>query len=203
MIIISEKTLILTPSKTASISIVVGLLKKYLGDEWLAGRPMSDLWADPLVQLFGLWNWGNHNSNHHWTYHDWVVMYPPVSSFRVVTTVRHPLTRMESEFRYQLGGNRHNGRYTHEDFNESIISGELFENCFKYHDRTQTDYLPENAELIRFERLKEDAEKVLGIKNLPHVKHTQKPFITPVSEDANEILVEKFGVDYERLGYCP
>lgn len=192
----SRKLIYLHPSKTGGTSIE----KAFLRD--LIGRDSGESKAAPLLFLY------SGNSNQHWPLQKIINALPFTKDWRKIASVRHPYTRVISEFRYQLAGKRKKSRgcvpknncYTNKDINLAIKSGKIWENSYAYHNEPQYKYVSEDVELIRFENLEDDFKRLTGLSDLPHAQKGSD-FRPELSEQSKEIIYKRYRKDFDVLGY--
>jgi len=187
-----RKLIYLHPSKTGGTSIESAFLRD------LTGRDTNKEVA-PLLFIYST------KANQHWPLKKLIEVLPFVKDWRKIASVRHPYTRVISEFRYQLAGKRAESQhrcYNDKDIDLAIKSGQIWENSYSYHNMPQHKYVAEGVELIRFESLESDFKRLTGISELPH---TQKgaDFRPELSEQSKEIIYKRYKRDFDVLGYQP
>ncbi|MBO9436728.1 sulfotransferase family 2 domain-containing protein [Ruegeria sp. R13_0] len=128
-----------------------------------------------------------------------------IYSFAVV---RDPLTRLQSEYRFQTGASRMS-RFGFSTWLRIVVAAcNLDARIYHNHIRPQSDLVPKEAETFHFEdgfdtiigRLDEVTETTAPTEKMGHLlKRTREP-ITLTVEDVN-LIADFFAVDYERFGY--
>ena len=191
-----RKLIYLHPSKTGGTSIEKAFLRDLVGKETEVGK------AAPLLFLY------SGSSNQHWPLQKLINTLPFTKDWRKIASVRHPYTRVISEFRYQLAGKRKRSRcckskhkcYADKDINLAIRSKKIWENSFAYHNEPQYKYVSEDVELIRFENLEDDFKRLTGLSDLPH-EQKGADFRPELSEESKEIIYKRYRKDFDVLGY--
>ena len=183
----------LHPSKTGGTSIEQAFVNDLIGG---GGRRRG---AALLLFLY------SEQSNQHWPLEKLTKALPFTKDWRKVASVRHPYTRVISEFRYQLLGHRRTSQhicYKNKDIDLALKSGQIWANGEAYHGMPQHKYVAEDVELIRFENLEDDFKRLTGLSELPH---TQKgsDFHPELSEQSKEIIYKRYKDDFDVLGYSP
>jgi len=183
----------LHPSKTGGTSIEAAFLNDLIG-----GGGSRKAAASLLFLYSG-------QSNQHWPLQKFIEVLPFTKDWRKVASVRHPYTRVISEFRYQLMGHRLKSQhicYKNKNIDLAIKSGQIWDNSYTYHNTPQHKYVAEGVELIRFENLEDDFKRLTGLSELPH---TQKgsDFHPELSEQSKEIIYKRYKKDFDVLGYQP
>lgn len=195
MIVLSEKLVYLHPSKTAGTSVEQSLMAH------VTGFPADDL-PHRLGPLFACWD---SQSTQHLPYRQMLDAYPFVAGWRKIVTVRHPYTRMISEFKYHLAGNcvdRRRPAYSERDINRAVINGLLWNNCFTWHGQPQVNYLGPDVEILRFESLAADWQRLIGFCPLNHANRSDDQQFE-LSDRAKEVIQQRFEQDFAQLGYLP
>ena len=188
-----RKLIYLHPSKTGGTSIEKAFLRE------LTGGGSGERYAARLLFLY------SGDSSQHWPLKKLTKALPFTKDWRKVASVRHPYTRVISEFRYQLAGKRKKSRhrcYNNKNIDLAIKSGQIWDNSYDYHNTPQHKYVAEDVELIRFENLEDDFKRLTGLSKLPH---TQKgsDFLPELSEQSKEIIYKRYKDDFDVLGYSP
>lgn len=162
MILHKQKIIYLHPTKTAGCAIEQALFEREL--QLCGVAPPNEqvgIYTKPrlrtdLCYMYGVADWVG---NQHWGLEEIHDAYPFTRGWRVVLSVRDPYDRAVSEFKYQCGGHgHHNHQWGPSDFEDAVISGELFRNSYASHNRPQSSYIPNDAhyDLLRFEHLQDD-----------------------------------------------
>lgn len=181
----------LHPSKTGGTSIESAFLKD------LMGRDTEKNKAAPLLFLY------SRKANQHWPLQKLIEVLPFTKGWRKIASVRHPYTRVISEFRYQLAGKRSQSShrcYSQKDIDLAIKSGQIWKNSYAYHNMPQYKYVAEDVELIRFENLESDFKRLTGLSELPHIQKGSD-FHPELSEQSKEIIYKRYKEDFDVLGY--
>jgi hypothetical protein len=134
----------------------------------------------------------------------------PTDTIRSFATVRDPLERIQSEYRFQAGSSR-SSRFSFPTWARLMIAaGRLDPRIYFNHVRPQTDLVPEGAEVFRiedgFERMVSWLDEVSGTSapslSVGHFGKRQHTPLRLYREDA-ELIAEYFSPDYLRFGYEP
>lgn len=194
MILHTERLLYLHPSKTAGTSVETALMSH------VTGLPAEEL-TPRIAQLYGCWDG---ISTQHFPMSWMLDRYPFVRHWRKIVTVRHPYTRTISEFKYQLAGFRgklQHPAYAARDINLALTSGILWKNCFAWHGQPQCNYLAEDVQILRYETLAEDWERVIGFCPLPRVNVSLDAQQFELTDAGRHAVLERFPNDFYPLGY--
>jgi hypothetical protein len=95
-------------------------------------------------------------------------------------------------------------RYQHKDINHAILSGDIWRYCYPWHGQPQANYLGPNTEIIRFEHLEEDWQRVIGGLPLPITNVSRKDrngVNIELSAAAKSAIQRRWGADFELLHY--
>ena len=186
-----RKLIYLHPSKTGGTSIEAAFLNDLIGG---GGSRRA---AASLLFLY------SEQSNQHWPLEKLTKALPFTKDWRKVASVRHPYTRVISEFRYQLAGQRKKSKhrcYNDKNIDLAIKSGKIWDNSYAYHNMPQHKYVAEDVELIRFENLEDDFKRLTGLSDLPHAQKGSD-FRPELSEQSKEIIYKRYKKDFDVLGY--
>jgi len=196
MIDLTRNWVFLHPSKTGGSSVEVALMESALN----TGSEVESVFGP----LFAVWG---PDGKQHWSYEKMVCHFHFTAHWKKFATVRHPYTRVLSEFRYQLSGNRRKDGnqecYASADINAAIKSKTLWRCAWPWHGMSQFAYLSDDVELIRFENLTEDFKKVTGLDNLKHVLKSPEVELDELDDESKSIIQKKFPLDFLKLNYDP
>ena len=140
------------------------------------------------------------DSRQHWDYTKIIKCLPFLADWGVITTVRHPYERARSEFRYQVS----EGQAPKDtDINEWIQNGKIWSKAYDYHGMPQAAYLGPDPILLRHESLDSDFRAYFG-ETLPyHHLKTKRTERDELDDKSKRLIFNKWGVDFDTLGYAP
>lgn len=186
-----QRLLYLHPTKTGGTSIERWLLDR----EGLAGQEL----APAQRQVFGVWTKDNRQ---HWPAAALLERFPFLEDWRKVVTVRCPYARACSEFRYQLercGKQEASAAHRARDVSAAVISGALWRHAWEWHSEPQVSYWLPGVEVIRLEHLEADFRHWFGEALPYHKNRTGQGYADELSEDARQVIRERFAPDFEWL----
>ena len=194
MICFEEKLVYLHPSKTAGTSVEISLMSSLTG---LAPEQLTPR----IAQLFGCWD---STSTQHWPYAKMLEAYPFIRNWKKIVTLRHPYARAISEFKYQLAGNCIKPGldvYRRRDIDAAVKSGVLWSNGFAWHGQPQFNYLGPDVQILRFEHLAEDWDRVVGIGKLVTANKSNSQLEFELAPESKAAIQRRFPKDFEDIGY--
>ena len=206
MILHKQRLVYLHPTKTAGCAIEQALFEREM---ILCGVEIPDKQQQiyeagglPLHQctMYGV---NDKISSSHWSLLEIHEAYPFTKGWGVVISVRCPYSRAISEFKYQRAGNgRVNHHWSPDDFEDAVVSGDLFRNGYPRHMRSQASYTPHGApvKLLRYERLRDDFTSLFPNTRL-QVVNQSGPVSIALTEKAKKSIRDVWGEDFQRFGY--
>lgn len=134
-------------------------------------------------------------------------MLPPDINFSF-TVVRHPVARIQSEYRYQTGVSRLSRLGFSTWLRVMMIAARIEPRIYENHIRPQIDLIPENSEIFRledgFDSLIERLNDVTGStapdQAVQHLLKRERKGIALHRQDI-ELLGSFYADDFERFGY--
>lgn len=126
----------------------------------------------------------------------------------VFATVREPLSRLKSEYRYQYGASRI-GRLGFSTWLRVVVACmKIDPRMYENHVRPQSDLVPEGAEIFRLEdgldAIVDRLDEVLGEKEpdlkIEHLLKRKQREIRLSRQDL-ALVVSVYAADYQRFGY--
>jgi len=134
-------------------------------------------------------------------------MLPPDIDFSF-TVVRNPVTRIQSEYRYQTGVSRLSRLGFSTWLRVMIAAARIEPRIYENHIRPQVDLIPENSEIFRledgFDALIERLDEVTGStapdQAVRHLLKRERKDIALHRQDV-ELLGAFYADDFERFGY--
>lgn len=198
MIAHSKRLLYLHPAKTGGQSIETYLLQKEGFKDF--GEGGKELTPNQRI-MYGVYS----GMAQHWGYERISNDYPFLKEWDVLTTVRHPFDRAQSEFwmRVNLPKYKNVPSFVAGDINRSIEDGSFFNCAGMLHLIPQVDYLVERSKIIRFETYHQDFEELFGERLSIHKNKRKEGQYCELNKKSKDILYKMYEADFKTLNYDP